>query len=339
MRALQISSGNRLELVAKESVKLAPWEARISVAISLVCGSDIKNIRSPDSEKRVPGHEFAGVVSEVSIEANGFLKIGERVTSFPMMPCHFCENCENGQFRDCENKESLGGDKWPGSFATEVIIDARMAVVLPEELSLEQGAMLEHLCCGYRLALEINEDDFSKESRILIIGDGPIALADLQMLLNQGFSDIAVVGKHPFRLKVAEELGASKTFNITSVDEGSVWNFEKIDICILSAPTEKILLNISKKLSTGALIIEQTRFLDADLKDHLIACGFKFRRGFAYHIADFDAVAQLMIRGRLNTESLITKRIRLDDFGSTYPNNLAKHENIKVAVINDDLLE
>ena len=335
MKALQISSGNRLELVTKHSVKLAPWEARISVAISLVCGSDIKNIRSPESAKRVPGHEFAGVVSEVSTEANNFLKIGERVTAFPMMPCHFCENCENGLFRDCENKESLGGDKWPGSFATEVIIDARMAVVLHEELSLEQGAMLEHLCCGYRLALEIFEDNFSRESRILIIGDGPIALADLQMLLNQGFNDIAVIGKHPFRLKVAEELGASKTFVITSLVDGSDFNFEKIDICILSAPTENILLDISKKLSTGALIIEQTRFLDTDLKDHLISRGFKFRRGFAYHISDFSAVAKLMITGRVNTELIITQRIRLEDFGSTYPRNLAKHENIKVAVVND----
>jgi L-iditol 2-dehydrogenase len=104
MKVLRILNGNKLELVSKNQVALAPWEARLSVVMSLVCGSDLKNIALPSSVDRVPGHEFSGVVTEVSIEARNLLKIGERVSAFPMMPCHLCENCNMQIFRDCEFK-------------------------------------------------------------------------------------------------------------------------------------------------------------------------------------------------------------------------------------------
>ena len=338
MKALQILNDNKLGLISKDSDALAPWEARVSVAISLVCGSDLKNIRLSSSVSRVPGHEFSGVVTEVSKEAIGILKIGERISAFPMMPCHSCVNCKNRIFRDCEFKESLGGVDWPGSFATELIIDARMAVVLPQELTMEQGALLEHLCCAYRFAKEILESGSGIESHILIIGDGPIALGNLQMLLLEGYKNVTLLGKYSLRLKLAKELGAREVFEISALNESSHADLETVDICVLSAPSEKMILNLSKVFKYGASIIEQTRFLDAELKQLLISRGFIFRRAFAYHLSDFDQVTQLIIAGLVKTDQLVTSRISLEDFGPAYPDVLAKHRNIKVAVISDQVL-
>ena len=338
MKALQIMDGNRLELVSRNPIKLRPWEARISVAVSLVCGSDIKNINLTESERRIPGHEFSGIVTEVSGQANGILKVGERVTSFPMMPCHGCGSCINRLFRDCENKGFLGSINWPGSFASELIVDARMAIVLSKEISMYQGALLEHLSCGYRLALEIVESDCPKDSRVLIIGDGPIALANLQMLLIHGYHDITIIGKYPYRLKVAKSLGAFKTINVAELGDDDDLEFKKIDICILTASTEKILLKYSNNFSAGALIIEQTRFMDSNLKRYLISCGFKFRRAFSCHLLDFSVVTKLIVAGKVKSEELITSSFRLEEFGLAYPNNLAKYKNIKIAVISDKSL-
>jgi threonine dehydrogenase-like Zn-dependent dehydrogenase len=336
MKALQILTGNKLELVSKNQVPLAPWEARLSVVISLVCGSDIKNIRLPSSVDRVPGHEFSGVVTEVSHESNGILKIGERVSAFPMMPCHLCENCQKRIFRDCEFKESLGTIKWPGSFASEIIIDARMAVILPHQITMEQGALLEHLCCGYRFAIEIVESGIPLDSHILVIGDGPIALANLQMLLLRGFKNVTIIGKHPFRLKVAEDLGARKVFNLIDLGNESWDLIDVIDVCVLSAPSEEIFLSLSSRFAKGAVVIEQTRFFDFDLKDSMISRGFEFRRAFAYQLADFTSVALLIIKRKIETSYLISSRLTLEEFGSGYPEVLAKHQNIKIAIISDE---
>ena len=315
MKALRILTGNELELVSKIQVALAPWEARLSVVMSLVCGSDLKNIASPSSFDRIPGHEFSGVVTEVSIEARNLLKIGERVSAFPMMPCHLCENCRKRLYRDCEFKESLGTAEWPGSFATEIVIDARMAMVLPNQLTMEQGALLEHLCCGYRFAIEIVESGIPLDSHILVIGDGPIALANLQMLLLHGFNNVTIIGKHLFRLKVAGEIGARKVFNLGELGSESWAVIDEIDVCVLSAPSEEILLSLSRRFASGAVIVEQTRFVNLPLKESLILSGFKFRRAFACHLDDFKSVAQLIIAGRVKTSHLISSRLTLEEFG------------------------
>jgi len=338
MKALRILTGNKLELVSKIQVALAPWEARLSVVMSLVCGSDLKNIALPSSFDRIPGHEFSGVVTEVSIEARNLLKIGERVSAFPMMPCHLCENCRKRLYRDCEFKESLGTAEWPGSFATEIVIDARMAMVLPNQLTMEQGALLEHLCCGYRFAIEIVESGTPLDSHILVIGDGPIALANLQMLLLRGFNNVTLIGKYPFRLRVAEELGARKVFNIIELGSESWAVIDVIDVCVLSAPSEEILLSLSGRFASGAVIVEQTRFLNLPLKESMILSGFKFRRAFSCHLDDFDSVAHLIVDGVIKTSHLISSRLTLEEFGTGYPDVLAKHRNIKIAVISDEAL-
>ena len=338
MKALRVLQGNRLDLVKRESVALAPWEARISVAISLVCGSDIKNIRLSSSENRIPGHEFSGIVTEVSSQASGLLNIGDRVTAFPMMPCHTCSNCKKDDFRDCRFKESLGGDVWPGSFASEIVIDARMAVLLPAELSMEQGALLEHLCCGYRFAQEVSEIGINLDAHILIVGDGPIALGNLQMLLLEGYINITILGKHSLRLMYAKELGATNVHDISEFAVGDFAELEKIDICVLSAPTEQIMLGLSVAFNDGASIVEQTRFLDEDIKRVLVSRGFVFRRAFAYHLSDFESVARLIIAGTIKTDQLVTTHLSMEDFGFGYPNILAKHKNVKIAVISDQVL-
>lgn len=337
MKALQILHDNRLGLVSRESVPLGPWEARVSVAISLVCGSDMKNIRLSSSEGNIPGHEFSGIITEVSSLASGILCIGERVTAFPMMPCHSCLHCEDKDFRDCTSKESLGGNDWPGSFATEIIIDARMAVTVPPELTLEQGAMLEHLCCSYRLAVEIVEDNHAEDSHILIVGDGPIALANLQMLNLKGFQNITVLGKHEFRLNMAKELGAREVVNVVELDK-ILATLRNIDICVLSAQADYMLSSLSSKFHFETITIEQTRILDTELKSSLVLRGFKFRRAFAYHLSDFDSVVQLITAGSIKTDHLVTSRFSLEEFGAGYPNILLKANNIKVAVVSDQVL-
>ena len=338
MKALRISSDNRLRLVVTNRVALAPWEARVSVAVSLVCGSDIKSIRSASSEDRIPGHEFSGVITEISSQASGILNVGDRVTAFPMMPCHSCLNCKKNDFRDCSFKESLGGEVWPGSFSSELIVDARMAVVLPRELSMEQGALLEHLCCAYRFAKEVTESGAHVDAHILIVGDGPIALGNLQMLRLEGYRKITVMGKHLRRLKLAKELGASSVFDVNEIGFWGLLNQQKIDICVLSAPSEAMILNLSATFNYGASIIEQTRFLDDDLKQVLVSRGFVFRRAFAYHLSDFESVAQLIIAGLIKTDQLVTTRFSMEEFGFGYPDIMAKHKNIKIAIISDQVL-
>lgn len=339
MKVLKIASGNKIAVAQTESVKLNPWELRISVALSCICGSDMKSIATPKYENQTPGHEFAGVVSELSVHAADSFNIGDRVTAFPMVPCHLCSNCANKNFRDCDAKKSIGFDL-QGSFAEELVVDSRMVIKLPKDLTMSQGALLEHLCCGYRLADDFVNSNIDLDSRIAILGDGPIGLADLQMLILRGYTNLSLYGKYPFRLQFASALGAQEAININALDSYNVIDSQHIDVCIVASPADLLIKKLLSKFYRGGYIFEQTKISDPELRSSLISIGSKMTRAFAYQIGDFTEVMKLIIRGDINTSKLITSKFSLDEVALTYPSLLGKHENIKVAVIsNSDLLD
>ena len=339
MKVLKIASGNKIAVAQTDSVKLNPWELRISVALSCICGSDMKSIATPKYENQTPGHEFAGVVSELSVHAADSFNVGDRVTAFPMVPCHLCSNCAIKNFRDCDAKKSIGFDL-QGSFAEELVVDSRMVIKLPKDLTMSQGALLEHLCCGYRLADDFVNSNIDLDSRIAILGDGPICLADLQMLILRGYTNLSVYGKYPFRLKYASALGAQAAININALDSYNVIDSQHIDVCIVASPSDLLIKKLLSKFYRGGYIFEQTKISDPELRSSLISIGSKMTRAFAYQIGDFTEVIKLIIRGDIDTSKLITSKFSLEEVAQSYPSLLGKQENIKVAVIsNSDLLD
>ena len=339
MKVLKIASGNKIAVAQTDSVKLNPWELRISVALSCICGSDMKSIAMPKYENQTPGHEFAGVVSELSVHAADSFNIGDRVTAFPMMPCHLCSNCAIKNFRDCDAKKSIGFDL-QGSFAEELVVDSRMVIKLPKDLTMSQGALLEHLCCGYRLADDFVNSNIDLDSRIAILGDGPIGLADLQMLILRGYTNLSLYGKYPFRLQFASALGAQEVINIKALDSYNVIDSHHIDVCIVASPADLLIKKLLSKFYRGGYIFEQTKISDPELRSSLISIGSKMTRAFAYQIGDFTEVIKLIVRGDIDTSKLVTSKFSLEEVAQSYPSLIGKHENIKVAVIsNSDLLD
>ena len=68
----------------------------------------------------VLGHEFAGDVVEVG-EGVTSLKVGDRVSGVPLLPCMKCEDCQHGNFSLCKNYSFIGS-RQQGSFAEYVVV-------------------------------------------------------------------------------------------------------------------------------------------------------------------------------------------------------------------------
>jgi threonine dehydrogenase-like Zn-dependent dehydrogenase len=334
MKVLKVVRSNKIEFAHVDSVDLGPWDLRISVAVSCLCGSDLKSIANPRFENRTPGHEFSGLVSELSPQAAELFSIGDRVTVFPMMPCHSCDECTARNFRDCKSKKSIGFDL-QGSFAEQLVVDCRMVIKLPSELTMSQGALLEHLCCGYRLADDLVNTKVDLDSCITILGDGPIGLANLRLLVLRGFTNVSLFGKHPLRLQTASELGALNVININSLNSFDLKKLHDIDVCVVSAPADSLIKKIYSRFRPGTRILEQTRISDLDLRRTLGAMGSKIFRAFAYQITDFTEVISLIKIGAVDTSRMITSEFSLEEFAQMYPDLLKKHENIKISIISN----
>lgn len=339
MKAIQVVAPGRLELMELPSRLLKAWEVRIVVASTCVCGSDLKNIRAPVQVPQVLGHEFSGVVVEASPEAKEKLSFGSRVTAFPMIACLECSDCRCGRFRDCARKLSLGF-QLPGSFAEEVIVDSRLVVPLADGLTYEQGALVEHLCCGYRVAKEIVSHQVPGDAHIVLIGDGPIALADLQALSLFGYRNITLIGKHSLRMAVAKKLGANRVLALSEVG-AAVENrsLAAVDVCVMSASAEQTLQHLLLLLMPRALVFPQTRIRNATLLRYLEDHGVVFGRAFAYEVGDFYEVIGLIKNGKLLTSFLLTNRVDLLQFVEMFPTILKKHEHLKTVIVNRRLNE
>jgi L-iditol 2-dehydrogenase len=193
-----------------------PGWAKIEVHACGICGTDI-HIYHDRSETRPPvimGHEFSGVVCEVT-EGVTNVKVGDRVVSeTTVRSCGVCRYCRMGEYDICPTRWGLGrgGD---GGFARYMVMRAEMLHHLPDNIGFLDGALTEPLACCVHAATEFT--DIRGGDVVLVIGDGGIGLLTMQVVKAQGATAV-LCGHHEDRLALGKQLGADHVFNTNEQD-------------------------------------------------------------------------------------------------------------------------
>src|SRR3954452_14490251 len=134
-----------------------PHQVRVRLSAAGVCHSDLSLSRGAlrQAVPAVLGHEGAGVVLEVG-EAVTAVAPGDHVLLVWSAPCRECWYCLNDQPWLCERAGDSGSHTYAttkdglalypglgvGAFAEETGGDQRALVKLPEDLPLDQAALL-----------------------------------------------------------------------------------------------------------------------------------------------------------------------------------------------------
>ena len=308
MIALQINSPNRMLYTEVAEPELHENDVRIKIKSSAVCGSDLNNIRKPLNLPQIPGHECSGYVVELGDNASSNIKIGDMVTIFPMIGCMKCKHCKNKDYRECESKKSIGFDL-PGTFSEEIVVNQHFVIPVKRDITYDQASLIEYLSCSYRLVMEVREYSASPDTPILIIGDGPVALSNVQMLTYFGYDNITVIGKHDIRLNFADNFGAKYTFKHDQLN--SLNKLNKFKVCIYSVRADNTLFSVLDFLYANALLLLQARLMSNKLEFKLRSMQLTFGRAFAYYIGDFDSVINLVADGFINTSLIISNKVSL----------------------------
>jgi threonine dehydrogenase-like Zn-dependent dehydrogenase len=193
-------------------------EVLIKVHACGICGSDIayywgmSPLETEDGKgPLILGHEISGEIIEIGeLPKNlGILKVGDRVGADPIQYCNSCDLCKQGRVNLCENKTVLGVSV-DGGFAEYVKAKYTSVLKLPEGVSYEQGAFIEPLADAMYAVdnLEVGLGDFC-----VVIGPGPIGLAEAQLIKSSGAGNVTVVGTRDYRLEIAKKNGADYVFN------------------------------------------------------------------------------------------------------------------------------
>jgi threonine dehydrogenase-like Zn-dependent dehydrogenase len=213
MRALRFHKGALS--VTDVPRPVADGEALVRVTLSGICNTDLEIARGYAGFEGTLGHEFVGVIEEVS-EARasaistprdsltvGRLTPGDRVVGEINAGCGVCDLCRAGDPRHCAKRTVLGIVGRDGAHADFLKLPLANLLPVPDDIPDQRAVFTEPLAaaCGILERVSITED-----TRVAVIGDGKLGLLCAQVLATMG-AEVTLLGKHRAKLAIAERRG------------------------------------------------------------------------------------------------------------------------------------
>lgn len=191
----------------------------IKVRRSAICGTDVHIYNWDEwAQRTIPvpmtvGHEFSGEIVEIGSEVHlehFNMAIGDRVSAEGHVTCGYCRNCRAGKRHLCRNTLGVGVNR-PGSFAEYVAVPAFNVYKLPKDVSDDLGAIFDPYgnAAHTALAFDLVGED------VLITGAGPIGMMAAAIARFVGARNVVITDVNAYRLKLAEQLGATRTVDVS----------------------------------------------------------------------------------------------------------------------------
>ncbi len=177
-----------------------------------VCGSDVHyyttgRIGSQVVQFPFPvGHEASAIVEDVGGDVTT-VKPGDRVAVEPAVSCFQCDQCRAGRPHTCRHLKFLGcPGQLEGCLKDYIVMPADCCYPIPDHMSMEAAALSEPLSIGVYAAWLAG---LRSADNIAIFGAGPIGLSVQLAARAQGVESIYVADPLDYRLRTAQEQGAS----------------------------------------------------------------------------------------------------------------------------------
>ncbi|KAM7494545.1 hypothetical protein LguiB_029154 [Lonicera macranthoides] len=221
---------NNIKIQPFNLPSLGPHDVRVAMKAVGICGSDVhylKKMRCGDfivKEPMVIGHECAGIIEEVGTEVK-HLVAGDRVALEPGISCWRCNLCKEGSYNLCTEMRFFATPPIHGSLANKIVHPADLCFKLPDNVSLEEGAMCEPLSVG---VYACRRGNVGPEKNVLVIGAGPIGLVTMLAARAFGAPRIVIVDVDDERLSVAKKLGANGVVKVSTDKQDIAAEVEKI---------------------------------------------------------------------------------------------------------------
>ena len=286
-----------------------------------ICGSDVHFLkwgRIGDFVLETPtimGHEAAGEVVEVGENVSG-LSPGDRVAVEPGYTCRRCEFCKSGRYNLCPDVVFLAAPPVDGVFAEYLAWPADFVFKLPDEVSLDEGAMLEPLSVGMHAA---RRSGVTGGDTVAVLGAGPIGLTALQAARAHGATTIIATDMVPLRLEKARALGATHVLDAGEVDVeeaiAEMTSGRGVDVvleCAGAAATIQMAMRIVKNGGKVQLVgMPQETELEIPIYELLlreldVSGLFRYAGCYPPSIA-------LVAAGAVDVQSLVTHHFDLDE--------------------------
>ncbi|GAA6032043.1 hypothetical protein JCM8097_003401 [Rhodosporidiobolus ruineniae] len=190
--------------------EVGPNDAIVAPKAVSICGSDVhylKHGRIGDfvvNNPMILGHETAGIVVKVGSNVKD-LKPGDRVALEPGESCRVCPDCKGGHYERCPDMIFAATPPYDGTLAGFYTLPADLCYKLPDNMTLEEGALLEPMSVGVHAVSKVAE--MKPASNVVIFGAGPVGLLTAAAAKGLGAARVIAIDIQEPRLQFAKEAG------------------------------------------------------------------------------------------------------------------------------------
>ena len=331
MKAAVFVEPGRIVLEEKPIPDVGPGDALVRVTTTTICGTDVHILKGeyPVEPGRIVGHEPVGVIEELGQGVAGY-QPGQRVIVGAITPCGQCFSCLDGHQAQCGDTAIGGwrfGNTIDGCQAEYLLVPNAQAnlTLIPDGLSDEQVLMCPDIMSTGFGGAESGEIKIG--DTVAVFAQGPIGLCATAGAKLKGATRIIGVDTVSKRLEMSREMGADIVIDFQQVDPVDeimrITDGRGVDVAIEALGTQETFENCLRVLKPGGVLSslgvysgKLTLPLDAiaaGLGDHRVVTtlcpGGKER---------MRRLINVVASGRVNLESLVTHRFKLDEIEDAY---------------------
>ncbi|MDX2389678.1 NAD(P)-dependent alcohol dehydrogenase [Streptomyces sp. NPDC054904] len=233
-----------LERVTVPRRPVGEHDVLIDIKYAGICHSDIHQANDGWGEgifPMVPGHEIAGIVTEVGAGVTKFA-VGDRVgVGCFVDSCRECEYCLRGQEQYCVkgmtgtyNALDKNGEPTYGGYSTHIVVDENYTLRIPDGVELDVAAPL--LCAGITLYSPLRHWQAGPGKKIAIVGLGGLGHMGVKIAAALG-AEVTVLSQSLRKKEDGLKLGATHYYATSdpSTFEELAGSFDLI-VSTVSAP-------------------------------------------------------------------------------------------------------
>lgn len=340
-RALVASGPGELEVRDVTLRSLGDEDVRVRIAGVGVCHSDLSMVNGTlrPSYPMVLGHEASGVVSEAGASAG--VAIGRHVVLNWAVPCDACWHCTHGQPWLCSTIEGSTGSPGGtladgttydaclglGAMAEEVVVAADAVVPLPDEVPLEEAALLGcAILTGVGAAR--NAGKISAGDTVLVVGLGGVGLSAVGGARLAGADRIIAVDVSDTKEPLARTAGATDFLSAApdlAKQVRALTDGRGVDValeCVGSATTIRQAWTATRR--GGTCVVVGVGPKDQEVTFNPLEL-FHFSRTLVSSVygnsdarRDIAGLLEHVAAGSLDLATTITDRITLDDVPAAF---------------------
>ena len=180
-----------------------------------ICHSDIHQVKDElggSTFPIVPGHEIAGIVSQVGLKVSHYT-VGDRVgVGCFVNSCRRCSPCRKGLEQYCVEGCSLtyngverdGKTPTQGGYSNKIVVDENYVLRIPDKLPLDRAAPL--MCAGITLYSPLKHWKAGPGRKVAIIGFGGLGHMGVKIACALG-AQVTVLSHSLKKLEDAKRMG------------------------------------------------------------------------------------------------------------------------------------